>query len=137
MDLATALNESTLATVWAQNATALKMRYNEVFWDNSVGLYRDNATTTLYPQDANSFAVIYNLTLNSSQIQRISEGLTRNWNDLGPVAPELPDTISPFIAGFEVCWMYQLVRRVAHRMQWVCSFKRISYLGKTKEHWTC
>ncbi|KAF8493309.1 Six-hairpin glycosidase [Gautieria morchelliformis] len=102
VDLATALNETSLATVWAQNATALKERYNELLWDDSVGLYRDNETTTLHPQDANSFALLYNLTLNSSQAQRISEGLTKNWNDLGPVAPELPDTISPFITGFEL-----------------------------------
>lgn len=103
MDLATALNETSLATSWDRNATALKQRYNEVLWDDNAGLYRDNETTTLHPQDANSFALLYNLTLNSSQVQRISEGLTKNWNDLGPVAPELPDTISPFITGFEVC----------------------------------
>lgn len=68
-----------------------------------VGLYRDNSSTTLTPQDANSFALLYNLTLNDTQKQRISEGLERNWVDLGPVPPELPDTISPFISGFEVC----------------------------------
>lgn len=64
-------------------------------------MYRDNDTTTLCPQDANSFAVLFNLT-NATQANSISKGLQKNWNDIGPVAPELPDTISPFISGFEV-----------------------------------
>lgn len=64
-------------------------------------MYRDNDTTTLCPQDANSFAVLFNLTT-SDQASSISAGLAKNWNDLGPIAPELPDTISPFISGFEV-----------------------------------
>ncbi len=72
----------------------------------SAGMYRDNLTTTLYPQDANSFAVLYNLTLSDDQKVSVSEGLEKNWNDLGPVAPELPDTISPFISGFEVSERY-------------------------------
>ena len=83
------------------NATSLKEKFNEVFWVDELGMYRDNDTTTLCPQDANSFAVLYNLTT-AEQANSISEGLMKNWNDLGPIAPELPDTISPFISGFEV-----------------------------------
>jgi hypothetical protein len=56
----------------------------------------------LHPQDANSFAVVFNLTDSPDKNKRVSEGLQKNWNALGPVAPELPDTISPFISGFEV-----------------------------------
>lgn len=69
-------------------------------------MYRDNQTTTLCPQDANAFAVLFNLTTSQEQKQLVSDGLTKNWNSLGPVAPELPDTISPFISGFEVCVRY-------------------------------
>ena len=72
-------------------------------------MYRDNSTTTLCPQDANSFAVLFNLTQNvlsaeggQGQAGLVSEGLEKNWNELGAVAPELPDTISPFIGGFEI-----------------------------------
>lgn len=86
---------------WSANATSLKTKFNEVFWVDELGMYRDNDTTTLCPQDANSFAVLFNLTT-SDQASSISAGLTKNWNDLGPIAPELPDTISPFISGFEV-----------------------------------
>lgn len=76
--------------------------FNEAFWVPEFGLYRDNQTTTLCPQDANSMAVIFNLTMSANQSNAVSAGLQKNWNDLGPVAPELPDTITPFISGFEV-----------------------------------
>ncbi|KAF5378492.1 hypothetical protein D9615_007115 [Tricholomella constricta] len=101
-DLATYLNNTALSSAWSKNATALKAKFNEAFWLESAGLYRDNQTTTLCPQDANSFAILYNLTTSETQANRVSEGLQKNWNDLGPVAPELPDTISPFIGGFEL-----------------------------------
>ncbi len=101
-DLASHVSDSTLASAWATNATALKGRFNEVFWLPTAGMYRDNDTTTLCPQDANSMAVLYNLTTSQEQAASVSEGLTKNWNELGPVAPELPDTISPFISGLEL-----------------------------------
>ena len=101
-DLASHVNDATLSSAWSTNASALKQRFNDVFWLASEGMYRDNDTTTLCPQDANSMAVLYNLTQTPEQAASVSEGLTKNWNDLGPVAPELPDTISPFISGLEV-----------------------------------
>lgn len=102
MDLATALNHSSLSTAWAANATALKIAFNGAFWSAAQGMYTDNTTTTLCPQDANSLAVLYNVTDSAEKKTLISAGLQKNWNELGPVAPELPDTISPFIGGFEV-----------------------------------
>ncbi|KAK0492830.1 Six-hairpin glycosidase [Armillaria luteobubalina] len=101
-DLADYMGDESLSKAWGANSTALKVKYNEAFWVESAGMYRDNLTTTLHPQDANSFAVLYNLTLSDDQKVSVSEGLEKNWNDLGPVAPELPDTISPFISGFEL-----------------------------------
>ncbi|KAI0790170.1 Six-hairpin glycosidase-like protein [Irpex lacteus] len=101
-DLATALNDSSLSSIWTANATALKSRFNEVFWLPERGMYRDNDTTTLCPQDANSIAVLYNLTTSAEQANSISEGLTENWNSIGAIAPELPDTIAPFIGSLEL-----------------------------------
>ncbi|KAF8153876.1 glycoside hydrolase family 78 protein [Crassisporium funariophilum] len=101
-ELSTYVNQTTLSSAWARNATALKQKFNDVFWLPSAQMYRDNATTTMCPQDANAFAVLYNLTTSKDQANMVSEGLTRNWNALGSVPPELPDTISPFISGFEV-----------------------------------
>uniref|UniRef100_A0A0W0EY35 Putative Six-hairpin glycosidase n=1 Tax=Moniliophthora roreri TaxID=221103 RepID=A0A0W0EY35_MONRR len=91
-----------LSEAYARNATRLKEAFNKEFWMEDVGMYRDNSSTTLAPQDANSFAVLYNLTAEESWKERISEGLTKNWGELGPEAPELPDTISPFIGSFEL-----------------------------------
>ncbi|OCH87854.1 Six-hairpin glycosidase [Obba rivulosa] len=102
ISLAGPFSDFALASAWSRNASALKERFNEVFWLPSRGLYRDNDTTTLCPQDANSLAVIFNLTTSNTQAAAVSQGLAQNWNDLGPIAPELPDTISPFISGFEL-----------------------------------
>ena len=101
-DLASYLNDTDLAAAYTTNASIVKQSFNEVFWSPSEGMYVDNATTTLTPQDANSFAVLFNLTLNSSQADSVSEGLTKNWGPYGASAPELPGNISPFIGGFEV-----------------------------------
>ncbi|TFK47182.1 Six-hairpin glycosidase [Heliocybe sulcata] len=102
VDLATYMNATDLASTWARNASSLKQVFNQAFWDPSQGMYRDNTSTTLCPQDANSMSVIFNLTTSQEQAISVSAGLQRNWNELGPIAPELPDTISPFISGLEL-----------------------------------
>ncbi|KAG6877286.1 hypothetical protein C0993_008843 [Termitomyces sp. T159_Od127] len=91
-----------LAAHWASAASTLKRAFNTAFWAPDVGMYTDNQTTSLCPQDANSFAVLFNLTTSPAQAARVSAGLSGNWNELGAVAPELPGTISPFISGFEL-----------------------------------
>ncbi|KAJ3524477.1 hypothetical protein NM688_g8554 [Phlebia brevispora] len=101
-DLAIHINQTSLGETWSVNASSLKTKFNEAFWLPSAGMYRDNTTTTLCPQDANSMAVLYNLTTSAAQASSVSEGLTRNWNELGAIAPELPDTISPFIGSLEL-----------------------------------
>ncbi|TFY77150.1 hypothetical protein EWM64_g6863 [Hericium alpestre] len=101
-ELAGYLNETDVSTGWARNASALKMTYNSTFWVPELGMYRDNTSTTLCPQDANSMAILYNLTTLRSQASSVSKGLTANWNDIGAVAPELPDNISPFIGSLEI-----------------------------------
>jgi hypothetical protein len=100
--LASFVNDTSLSQAWSKNATALKSVFNDVLWMEDVGLYRDNSSTTLTPQDANSLAVLFNVTNNHTQAEMISEGLEKQWVALGPVPPELPDTISPFISGFEL-----------------------------------
>ncbi|KAK1229043.1 hypothetical protein PQX77_007907 [Marasmius sp. AFHP31] len=101
-ELAEAVGDTSLSQAYAKNATDIKVAFNREFWMNDVGLYRDNSTTTMAPQDANALAVLYNLTREESWKSRVSQGLTKNWRDLGPEPPELPDTISPFISGFEL-----------------------------------
>ncbi|KAL5485523.1 hypothetical protein ACEPAI_8165 [Sanghuangporus weigelae] len=100
-ELASYLNETELASAWAANATALKKTFNDAFWSEELGMYTDNTTTTFVPQDGNSLAVAFNLAT-PEQAQSISTGLTKNWNEFGAVSPESPDTIAPFISGFEL-----------------------------------
>ncbi|KAK1529510.1 bacterial alpha-L-rhamnosidase domain-containing protein [Colletotrichum paranaense] len=93
------------ATTWAAAAAKLKTAYNAVLWDASASQYRDNETAAgalLFPQDGNALALQYNLTTSPAQASSLSAALLRNWNAIGPVTPELPDTISPFISSIEV-----------------------------------
>ncbi|KAJ4993334.1 glycoside hydrolase family 78 protein [Stagonosporopsis vannaccii] len=96
---------STLAAqahTWSTAASRLKTAYNALLWNNATNLYRDNATTLLSPQDGNALALLYNLTTSTSQSARLSQALTSFHGPLGPLTPELPDTISPFISSIEV-----------------------------------
>ena len=97
------------AKEWSDASTQLKMAYNEILWDDVAKLYRDNETEAgakLYPQDGNSLALLYGLTQSEEQGVALSKALVRNWNDIGPVTPELPDTISAFISSVEVIAHY-------------------------------
>ena len=101
--LATWMSDSKLVTNWTTQAEALKSAINAQLFDASYGAFKDNdTTTTLHPQDANSFAVLFNVTDSASKASNISSLLTQNWTPIGPVTPELPDNISPFITSFEI-----------------------------------
>ncbi|KAJ4305170.1 hypothetical protein N0V90_000701 [Kalmusia sp. IMI 367209] len=100
--LAEALNDTEPVESWQTTAERIKSAANELLWDASLGLYIDNETTTLTPQDGNSWAVVSNLTLNSSQIESISTKLAQRWTPYGAPALEAADAISPFISGFEL-----------------------------------
>ncbi|KIJ59431.1 glycoside hydrolase family 78 protein [Hydnomerulius pinastri MD-312] len=101
-ELASAVGDANLATAYSTNATSVKAAFNKLLWDATAGMYRDNETTTMHPEDANSYAVLYNLTQTPQQNTQISDGLTNFWTPIGPVTPELADTIIPFIGGFEL-----------------------------------
>ncbi|KAI0408509.1 Six-hairpin glycosidase-like protein [Xylaria palmicola] len=100
--LAARMGDKALSATYQDRAAALSAAINTHLWDSSYGAFRDNATATrLYPQDANSLAVLFNLTT-AAQDQSISARLVENWNALGAVSPELPGQISPFISSFEI-----------------------------------
>ncbi|KAJ3739349.1 glycoside hydrolase family 78 protein [Lentinula detonsa] len=101
-ELAVALGNTSLAEAYATNASSIKTAFNILLWDEAAGLFKDNDVSTLHPQDGNSLAVLFNLTNNVSQIQAVSQGLTQFWTDIGPLSPELNDTIIPFVGGFEL-----------------------------------
>ncbi|KAF7198560.1 hypothetical protein HII31_00299 [Pseudocercospora fuligena] len=102
VSLAKLNNNTDQATTWLNAASKLKASYNDLLWDTTACLYFDNTTTTLHPQDGNALALAFNLTMDASQANELSSALPKNWNDIGPVTPELPDTISPFVSGIEL-----------------------------------
>ncbi|KAK5128631.1 hypothetical protein LTR08_003952 [Meristemomyces frigidus] len=97
------LNESsTLLDTWAQLAEGVKSSANRLLWNESVGLYHDNETTTLMPQDGNCWAVVANLTDADEKNTAISSGLANRWTSVGAPAIEADNAVSPFISGFEL-----------------------------------
>ncbi|KAJ7055763.1 glycoside hydrolase family 78 protein [Mycena amicta] len=101
-DLATQLGNA-IGAEYLKNATRIKTAYNTLLWDQSAGLFRDNDNpTSIHPQDGNALAVLFNLTTSDAQNKAISKGLTQFWTPIGPLSPELNDTIIPFVGGFEL-----------------------------------
>lgn len=100
--LASALNDTAVVSSWHDTAETIKSAANARLWNETAGMYIDNETTTLMPQDGNSWAVVSNLTLNNSQVASISANLQGRWTPYGAPALEAADAISPFISGFEL-----------------------------------
>ncbi|MEV0386756.1 hypothetical protein [Nonomuraea sp. NPDC050643] len=100
--LASVKGESALATNWTTRATALKSAANSRLWDASQGLYRDNPTSGLYPQDGNSLAVWYGLTDSPAKSRTIVGRLATRWGIYGPATPEWGGNVSPFAGGMEL-----------------------------------
>ena len=86
--LAGAEGDSTDAAKWTQQAASLKSAANNLLWNSTVGLYRDNPSSTLYPQDGNSLAVWYGLTDSAAKNTTISTTLTARWEHYGALTPE-------------------------------------------------
>ncbi|EME41614.1 glycoside hydrolase family 78 protein, partial [Dothistroma septosporum NZE10] len=101
--LGQALGETqSLLASWIAIAENIKTAANKLLWDETEGLYHDNETTTLQPQDGNSWAVVANLTDSDEKVSAISSALQARWGDFGAPAPEADDAVSPFISGFEL-----------------------------------
>ncbi|KAF2114840.1 Six-hairpin glycosidase-like protein [Lophiotrema nucula] len=92
-------------TNWTSTAVRAKQSLNDLLWDEKAGLFKDNTTTAgaqVHPQDGNSFAVRYNLTLSSDQNVRIADALSQRWTSFGAPSAELRGYISPFATSHEV-----------------------------------
>ena len=123
--MANILNCTSYAANWTAVATMLKKAANLLLWDNSTSLFRDNETTSLYPQDGNSWAVVSNITNSAAQKTAITDALRSRWGPYGAPAPEAnttPETISPFISYFELLAHYSAGNATAAleltRLQW-------------------
>ncbi|KAI0724316.1 bacterial alpha-L-rhamnosidase domain protein [Cerioporus squamosus] len=102
IELAQTENDTTTADRWAQLASGIQAAAIPLLWQPSVGLFRDNETTTLAPQDGNAWAVKSGLVTDPAQVAQISSALQARWGPYGAPAPEAADAVSPFISGFEL-----------------------------------
>ncbi|MBP8538379.1 alpha-L-rhamnosidase [Streptomyces sp. MK37H] len=100
--LASVKGDSELAASWAGKAAAIKTAANSRLWDASKGMYKDNPTSGLYPQDGNSLAVWYGLTDSTAKSRTIVTGLGTRWGTYGPTTPEWGGNVSPFAGGMEL-----------------------------------
>jgi hypothetical protein len=102
--LAKAENDTADASAWTQRAATLKAAVNSRLWNPAVGLYRDNPTSTLYPQDGNSLAVWYGLTDSQAKNSAVTQALSVRWNNFGALTPEKNDggAIGTFPGSMEV-----------------------------------
>ena len=89
--LAEVENDAASASAWRSRAATLKAAVNSRLWNPTVGLYRDNPTSTLYPQDGNSLAVWHGLTDSPAKDASIVRALTARWNHIGALTPEKND----------------------------------------------
>ncbi|PIL35405.1 hypothetical protein GSI_02131 [Ganoderma sinense ZZ0214-1] len=87
-------NQDDSATIyrWSQLAAGIQSAAIPLLWQPDVGLFKDNETTTLAPQDGNAWAVKSGLVTNASQAG---------------------DTVSLFISGFELETHFIVNRTVA------------------------
>ena len=102
VSLATVKGETGLASSLASRAAALKTAANARLWDANMGMYRDNPTSGLYPQDGNSLAVWYGLTDSPAKATSIVQKLAARWNAFGATTPEWGGRVHPFAGSMEL-----------------------------------
>lgn len=89
LTLAKALNDTSVVKDYTNNMTTIKAAANVLLWDGNAGMYRDNDTSTLLPQDGNVWAIRSGLVQNDSQALSISSYLQSRWTAFGSVAVEV------------------------------------------------
>nr|OQO15778.1 hypothetical protein B0A51_17389 [Rachicladosporium sp. CCFEE 5018] len=103
ISLGQSLNEEqSVLDSWTTTAAGIKSAANTLLWNATAGLYKDNETTTLFPQDGNTWAIFANLTDSSDKNVAISNGLAARWTPYGAPAVEADNAVSPFISSFEL-----------------------------------
>lgn len=102
------MNDTSQTSNWEAIAAGISTAANNILWDSSVSLYRDNDTIAdgssapSYPQDGNSWAIISGIA-NGSRAEAVSDALKARWiRPYGAPAVEAGQTISPFTTGFEL-----------------------------------
>jgi hypothetical protein len=102
VNLATVRGDTALANSFASRAAAIKAAVNSRLWDANTGMYRDNPTSNLYPQDGNSLAVWFGVTDSTAKATSIAQRLSTRWNSFGATTPEWGGGVHPFAGGMEL-----------------------------------
>jgi hypothetical protein len=102
--LANVVGDTASASKWGPIAAGVKSAANNLLWDASANLYKDNENSGVHPQDGNVWAIKSGLTNSDSQNAAISAALKARWGKYGAPAPETgsPATVSPFIGSLEL-----------------------------------
>ncbi|KAK5108306.1 hypothetical protein LTR62_008621 [Meristemomyces frigidus] len=101
ISLGHAVNDTAQNSMWQSHYDGIVSAANQLLWDDAAGLFKDNETTTLHPQDGNAWAVLSGVA-SPSRAKTISNSLHARWGPYGAPAPEAGTTVSPFISGFEL-----------------------------------
>ena len=99
--MAAALGDAASHVRYEASSRSLRGAIHEVLWDDAVGAFRDNPTSSLHPQDGNSRALWFNLTT-AATASRISAHLQGNWGRFGASSPEWDGNIGTFPGSMEV-----------------------------------
>ena len=88
-DMAATLGDHNVVTLYSSLASMLASAMNNILWDDNIGAFRDNPTSSLYPQDGNSLAVWFGVTKKyPNRSILISNYLHSNWGVHGAASPE-------------------------------------------------
>ncbi|KAI0465648.1 alpha-L-rhamnosidase [Xylaria cf. heliscus] len=108
LKLSAVMNDIAETSNWGTIVAGISKAANNLLWDESVFMYRDNDTiasgssVNSYPQDGNAWAIIAGIA-NSTRSEAISDALKGRWvRPYGAPAVEAGETISPFASGFEL-----------------------------------
>ena len=90
------MDATSVISSWTTTASNIKAATNTLFWGRSASRYLDNQTTTLHPQDGNSWVILSNLTDSSTKALAISTALQSRWDNTAPLPqkPLLPLVLS-------------------------------------------
>jgi alpha-L-rhamnosidase-like protein len=111
--LAEVENDGAHASSYAAAAASLQTQIQALLWDSTVGAFRDNPTSSLYPQDGNALAAWFGVVAAPTQAKGLSYVLDENWNGIGSRGPEFTfqtgtPRISPFAGSMELMGHFTL-----------------------------
>lgn len=108
LKLAAVMNDTSESSSWEFVAAGIPTAANNLLWDDSASLYRDNDTISegssapSYPQDGNAWAIMAGIA-SGARAGAVSDALRARWvRPYGAPAVEAGQTISPFTTGFEL-----------------------------------